>query len=139
MVVRDVIALAQSAIDLANGIRGVADKMKDADVQNLIADLRMALVDLKLAVATLKDENLSLADQIRELESRRDEEIDSALVRKGNLYEWRVATGKTTGPFCMACWDNDRKLINLILESSHFGQTMRCGRCDILKAGRSVG
>ena len=33
---------------------------------------------------------------------------------------------RESGPYCMACWDGDEKLVNVMLLS---GNRMKCGRC----------
>jgi hypothetical protein len=85
-------------------------------------------VDLRDEVFKLGEENLSLRERIRELEDAR--QIDEQLVREGNCYYRPVAGSTRHGPFCMVCWDGDRKLINVTSFKSNHGTIIRCERCE---------
>jgi TIR domain len=52
-------------------------------------------------------------------------DISKSLVRRGNMY-YRVEGDKETGPYCMACWDGDGKLVNVMLLPQ---SRMKCGQC----------
>jgi hypothetical protein len=92
-------------------------------------DLYQKIVDLRDEIINLSEDNLSLKERVRELEQQ--QVITSELVREGNVYYRPITDGKKLGPFCMTCWDGDRKLVNLILgfDEAREGETIRCGRC----------
>jgi hypothetical protein len=91
-------------------------------------ELYQRIVDLRDEIFALSEENLTLKERVRDLE--RQQEIDVQLVRDGNVYYRQLANGEREGPHCMACWDGDRKLVNVMLNDGHFGPTIRCGRCN---------
>ena len=56
----------------------------------------------------LVEENHGLKDQLRAAQEQQD--IASELKPDENAY-WRTIDGKRDGPFCMRCWNVDRKLV----------------------------
>ena len=75
----------------------------------------------------MSEENRALKEKIREMEQRQKLAVD--LFREGNVYYQKTAEGKKFGPFCMACWDGDGKLINVIWNQTEIATIMKCGRC----------
>lgn len=69
------------------------------------------IMELREATIALQEENFTLKSKIRELEQVL--EIRGELVREENAYFRIKDDGKREGPFCLACWDGDRKLVNL--------------------------
>ena len=91
-------------------------------------ELYQKIVDLRDEIYKISEENLSLKERVKELERQQD--ISAELARDGNVYYRAVEGGKKIGPYCMACWDADRKLVNLILGNDAYGNgTIKCGRC----------
>ena len=86
-------------------------------------DLYEKIIDLRDEIFTLREENLNLKQQLSDIQAAQN--IGPSMVRDGNVY-YRVVEGAKAGPYCLACWDGDRKLINVML----FAQgMMKCGRC----------
>jgi hypothetical protein len=87
-------------------------------------ELYQKIIDLRDEIFKLREENLGLKEKIKEME--RAEEIRVSLVKDGNLYYGVLENGSKSGPYCLTCWDSDRKLINVIqLSTSYFS----CNRC----------
>lgn len=87
-------------------------------------DLYQRIVDLRDEIFSLREENLALKEQVRAFEEAAD--ISSELTRKENVYYRHHPDGRTSGPYCLGCWDGDRKLVNVM----EFAYTMKCGRCN---------
>ena len=110
-------------MDIIGQAKEVADLVKKYND----IELYQKIVDLRDEIFQLREENLSLKEQLRE--SRMVDTIQPQLRRDGNVY-WRTdERGHKSGPFCMACWDGDRKLVNVITWEAGWGQSMKCGRC----------
>ena len=57
------------AIAIAKKLKEISEKIKDADLKNLIAGLHLELADTKTHLAELTNENRQLQEKIRDLES----------------------------------------------------------------------
>jgi len=90
-------------------------------------DLYQKIVDLRDEIFKLREENLALRGRAKELEKSKD--ISSRLRRDGNVYRLKEADGSESGPYCMTCWDADRKLVNVIISKDRFGTHFRCYNC----------
>ena len=128
--IKDAIALVQSALDLTNSLRGIAEKSKDAETKLVIADLQLALADLKIEIARLKTESHDLREQLakRSATPQIGEDIES---RNGLYYLRQPRPGQADGPYCTRCYDADDQLIlvsGLGAAFRHFGK-WRCPQC----------
>jgi hypothetical protein len=65
----DLISSVTAAIATVKKLKEVGDKIRDADLKNLLADLSLELAEIKTQLADLTDENRQLKTKIRELES----------------------------------------------------------------------
>lgn len=116
-------------MSLLSDIKEVVDLIKKLDDQVLLEKI----LTLKEDVLNLKEENLSLRENVKELESAL--EIDKKLVRKWNYYCIEGQEDPIKNDiYCLACWDHDRKLINLLREPARDGFTIFCNICDARKA-----
>jgi hypothetical protein len=89
--------------------------------------LHQKAIDLRDAVFNLSEENLQLGRRVRELEER--QLGDAELFREGNAYYRGGPEGQKLGPFCLPCWDVDRRLINVDQYGVYDNPTIECGRC----------
>jgi regulator of replication initiation timing len=113
-----------SIIDHAREIAELVKKYNDQDLYQKIVDLREEILGLR-------EENLTLRDENRRL--KESQALSAKLVRHGNCY-YREEDTEHTKPFCLACWDADRKLVSLILGQGYGGvTTIRCNVCDARK------
>jgi hypothetical protein len=88
-------------------IENFKDVLKLADAANNL-DLYKKLAELQNSVLGLQEENQALKERLRETEKQND--IAGHLHVKDNAYY--VDDGKQIdGPFCMRCWDVERKLV----------------------------
>jgi hypothetical protein len=108
-------------IDQAKEIASLVKKYNDQD-------LYQRIVDLRDEIFALKEENFNLKTSLAEIKKRDD--IGSELVRDGNCY-YKKSDVDRKQPFCMACYDYDGKLVNLILKSPDgYRTTIQCNICD---------
>jgi hypothetical protein len=106
---------------------GILDHAKEvADLVKKYNDLDLyqKIIDLRDEIFKLREENQCLRERVKELEQAED--LSSRLRRDGNVYHLKEDDGSESGPYCMTCWDADRKLVNLHLS----GHLIRCKRCD---------
>ena len=98
-------------------------------------ELYQKLVALREEILSLREENLQLRETVSQLES--SSKIASELIRDGNAYYIEREGQDRAGPFCMACWDYDSKLVNMTVNRSTIqGRTstsIRCGICAARK------
>jgi hypothetical protein len=81
----------------------VAKKLKNAELQNIIADLTCSVADLKIELADLRDQNLELRRKIDEFEQKADLRANIE-IRGGLCYLPETVKGFGQGPFCLSCW-----------------------------------
>jgi hypothetical protein len=99
------------------------------DIQELLKkgltlEAQEKIMELREAALQLQEEKFALEQRLRDLEQAMV--IRGELVREGNVYFRVREGGQKDGPYCLTCWDGDRKLIN-VMKFAH-GQ-MLCGRC----------
>jgi len=110
---------------------GILDNAKEvADLVKKYNDLDFyqKIVDIRDEIFQLREENLALRQRVKELED--SEDISSRLRRAGNVYKLKESDDSESGPYCMTCWDADRKLVNLILSKDRWGTHIKCNRCN---------
>ncbi|MCH9032111.1 MAG: hypothetical protein IIB00_07625 [candidate division Zixibacteria bacterium] len=78
--------------------------------KGLTIEAQEKFMELREGAVKLQEENLSLREQVRELESQ--------LAIRGKVvwaepYYWLEEDGKRDGPYCQKCYDCDIKLIRL--------------------------
>jgi hypothetical protein len=90
---------------------GIIDNFKDlfkvAETVNNI-DLYKKLSELQNSVYALQDENRALKDELKQRDKQHD--IESRLHPRDNAY-YLDDGRQLDGPFCLRCWDVDRKLV----------------------------
>jgi len=106
---------------------GILDHAKEiADLVKKYNDLDLyqKILDLHDEIFKLREENQCLRERVKELDQAVN--FGSRLKRDGNVYRLTESDGSVSGPYCMTCWDADRKLVNLLL----YGKLIKCQRCD---------
>jgi hypothetical protein len=94
-------------------------------------ELYKKLSELQNAVFALEEENHSLKEQLRQRDGERD--IGSRLHPRNNAYYYMDDGKMRDGPFCMRCWDVDRKLFREragATEGTHY-----CSECATRRRG----
>ena len=99
------------------------------DIQELLKkgltlEAQEKIMELREGALDLQEQKLALEQRVKELEEALV--IKGELVREKNVYYRVLADGKRDGPYCLSCWDGDRKLVNIMQFA--YG-TMKCGRC----------
>ena len=82
------------------------------------------IMELRVAALAIQEENFTLREENRGLKEAAA--VAATLVRDGNCY-FRESDVDRKHPYCLACWDADRKLVSLIL-----GHDERRGTATIL-------
>lgn len=65
----EAIPAISTAITIAKRLKEVTDKVRDAEIKNLLADLSLELANAKLERASIIGENAELKEQIRNLQA----------------------------------------------------------------------
>ncbi len=112
-----------SILDHAKEIAELVKKYNDQDLYERIVGLREEILQLR-------EENLELREQVKSLKEASD--ITTRLRRDGNSYFLDDDKNKER-PYCLTCWDADRKLVSLILSEDRIGTRIRCGICAARK------
>lgn len=77
----------------------------------------------------LREENGKLRQEVEQLAEAKA--IDADIVRHGNCYYRKDDLETKKHPYCLACWDHDRKLVGLVLGSKgRGGRSIRCNICN---------
>lgn len=103
-------------------VKDIADKIKNAELNQAIADLTMSEANLKLKIAELTDENLQLKQKLSTEECYN-------MVFKDNAY-YNIQNNKEEGPFCSCCWDNENKAIRMLNKNMMYGKIFYCHKCS---------
>jgi len=93
------------------------------------AELYKKILDLREEIFELRDDNLRLKTEL--MRRTEAQNIESELIRKGSAYYRRKSDNEEeSGPFCMTCWDTERKLVN-VAGAGYLNIQMqfRCGNC----------
>lgn len=69
----EIIASISAAISTAKKLKEISDKIKDAELRNLLADLSLELAEIKTQLADMMDENRQLKEKIRKFENTEGE------------------------------------------------------------------
>jgi hypothetical protein len=108
------------------------------EMQELIADGRTALIDLQEQVVLKNGQIQTLNQEIRQL--REKWELNEKLVSDGCAYWFPEKQEPRDGPFCLACWDAERKLVRLRFQQegewTNSPGRSRLYKCEIHKDSR---
>ncbi|MCK5226149.1 MAG: hypothetical protein KAQ89_05480 [Planctomycetes bacterium] len=104
----------------------VADLIKKYNDQYLYE----RIVTLREEILEIREENIQLKQEVKAMKETQD--IGSKLIRKGNRYFFKDDVEEDR-PYCLTCWDYDRKLVSLILTKDRFGTRIKCGVCAARK------
>ena len=117
-------------MSIVSDTREIVDLIRKLDNQ----ELYQKICDLRDEIFDIREQNHELKEEVKRLKAA--ENISQELSRDGNVYMRKAANGTESGPFCMACWDHDQKLVNLIV-TNHSGLIYRiCNICDARKGKR---
>src|SRR3989344_368495 len=83
-----------------------------------ILDALQKLLEMQKKIDELETENKGLKEEF---------EIKGNLIPEKNVY-WLEKDGFKDGPFCICCWDSERKLIRL--NKNEFSDRLHCPQCD---------
>ena len=106
-------------VDHAKEIAELIKKYNDQELYERIVALREEILELR-------EQNIQLKEQVRTLKYAED--VGNRLVRDGNCYFFED-DDKHERPYCLTCWDSERKLVSLILSTDRWGTHIKCGVC----------
>ena len=86
-------------------------------------DLYERIVELREQILSLREESLQLKEEINHL--KKAEKVKGNIIKDGNCY-YKKSDEKRGQPFCMTCWDVDRRLVSLLKEPRN---TISCNIC----------
>lgn len=124
-------------MNIVQNVKEIAELIKKYNDQ----ELYQKIVDLREEILALREENLELKEQLSSI-SQQSSNAES-LERRGNVYYLKNDDGTEKGPYCMSCWDYERKLVNLGVATykGKFGETRESYTCMIcaarIKGGRT--
>lgn len=95
----------------------IAEKFKDLELKEII-------LNLKTRILELEEEKLNLKTETHELKQKLEDKNKYNLIFKNNSY-WNTQKNGEEGPFCSACWDNNKKTIRL----KKYGDVHQCPVC----------
>lgn len=107
-------------MSIIENAKEIADLIKKYNDQ----DLYERIIALREEILSLREENLSLKEKIKALEASTD--IQHKITRKGNVYVFTDDPSGKKNMYCMACWDYERKLVNVYTGP---GGIIRCHIC----------
>jgi len=105
---------------------GVIENVKE--VSELIKkyndqDLYERIVELREQILSLREENIQLREELGNL--IKASEIEEEIIKHGNCY-FKKSDENKDHPYCMTCWDVDKRLVSL-LQGLH--GTITCNIC----------
>lgn len=106
-------------MDNAKNIAELVKKYNDQELYEKIMSLREQIL-------SLREENIGLKEKIKTMEKAF--EIKEKLIKDGNCY-FRASDTEKKQPYCMTCWDADKKLVSLMRERGVGGTRIRCNIC----------
>ena len=103
---------------------------RDTEVNQAVIELQESIIDLQSKIFDIQSKYEALVESKRTVDRKLEDmraaqAIEPTLVRDGNRY-FRMQGDTRSGPYCMTCWDDERKLINLDQQAPGL---IRCGRC----------
>jgi hypothetical protein len=110
---------------ILSSVRDVEGKEAVSKLQDQILDLQSKLFSIQSQYEQLAEEKREAVEKIKQMEYAAD--VSTQLVREQNYYFRTLPSGKKDGPYCLACWDGERKLINVQMFA--YGR-YQCGRCE---------
>lgn len=102
-------------------LKSVASVLQEAgkiEQYQQILEAQKELLEMQKQISDLTTENKELKEKLK---------IQESLVFRNNAY-WTEKDGKTDGPYCSCCWDDDRKTIRMQPNGhpAYFG----CPKCE---------
>lgn len=106
-------------IDNAKNIAELIKKYNDHELYEKIVSLREEIL-------LIREENIELKEKLKSIE--KSIELNDELIKDGNRY-FKISDSEKKQPYCLTCWDVDRKLVSLIVQGSSLGTTILCNIC----------
>lgn len=116
----------KNAIEIAKAINAAGTSIAQAELKLRLADMLVQLADAKIATAEVQEALAQREAEISRLvEALRTKED---VVRRFSAYYKKGANGKAAAdPFCLRCWEVDKKLYHIIRDNKGGGN--RCPVC----------
>ncbi|WP_304305944.1 hypothetical protein [Pseudacidovorax intermedius] len=127
----------KTATDIARFIRESDLSIERAELKLKVADLVSALADIKIELVDLQEAFAEKEKRIRELEAAF--QAKGEMVRRYDAYYHANEEGNPEGvPYCLRCWENDRKQRQLVHDAKEY-RIRVCTGCGHRYEGRLAG
>ena|SRR6476646_7211277 len=118
-------------IDALKKLADVAVKSRNVELQEGILELREQLLSIKESLLEAKEENSQLREENKTLQeklTRLEQGPEEKLTPKAHGYYKENGEG----PFCIACYDTQKKLYRVIQPFADFGapEIYKCSVCE---------
>ncbi len=98
------------AFGMAKDLKDASAAFNDAEVRLKISELYNALSEARISLAEAQVEIVELQTEVRRLEGKL-KEADELVFRDGFYYRAVPVDGKSNGPFCPKCYEDQKKNI----------------------------
>jgi hypothetical protein len=118
----DIISPINNSIALLTRLKEISNKIKEAEIRNIIADLNNELADVKLAAANLKEQIVGLREENAALKHHKSSAVKPKI--KWGCYYFDDDDSRL---YCTACYDSKgMKSLTSRVNST----TRRCNVCN---------
>lgn len=112
--------------DIIKDFRSLAKEYKNEEMAEKLIDIQEGFFELREKLAEVQDENRKLKDEIAVLKDTTELEKDLELNERGYLVRKSEMEAKKNIHYCMACWQNHKKLMPIVCT---IGGTRQCCNC----------
>ncbi len=117
----------KAAVRIVQGLRSIEGAYQQADFKLRIADLSQLLGDAQMSLLDARQEIVSLREEVTRLQAA--EEIRSKMVQQGGVYQVREDDGTKHGPYCLKCYQADRRIISVHKTPNAHAGVFQCPHC----------
>lgn len=102
----------KTATEIANLLRSGDLSLEKAEMKLRLADLISSLADARMQLTDLQEGIKQQGVRLAELEDAF--QVKDELVPDGDAYYRHEASGATSGPYCVRCWEVDHRQYRLV-------------------------
>jgi hypothetical protein len=119
----------KAAVGIVQGLRAIEGAYQQADFKLRIAELAELLANAQLSLLDAKQEIIGLREEVARLQAAED--VRDKLVQQGGVYYLQEEDGTKRGPYCVRCYQVDRRLISVHNSPITHAGVFRCPQCKI--------
>ena len=117
-------------MSLYEGLKDAINFFKNADN----SEIMQKLIDVQTQMFEMQQRMLELHEKNQQLRDENEKLKNSAAVSKDvilyNGFVYDKANPLNRGPFCMTCWENNRKLMPIVRVGSRAVPFKMCNACE---------